>query len=170
MRSKAVWALVLVLAVTGLGATQGWLSVRDGPGGSEVGTWGGDAEVLLVDGEWAMVQMAGWVRAEEVAPDAPEAQRILGSPGEGLWVRNVTTRTDFVGDVQIMGRIVNATGQDYSTLLIEVVTLDSAGDITSVMPGMITALPSGTEKAFSIDTMTKPRDVHDWELQYGGGF
>lgn len=170
MKSKVVWVLVLALAVMGWGATQGWLAVFDGPGGSEVGTWAGDAEVLLVDGQWAMVQMSGWVRAEEVAADMPEGQRIPGSPGNGLWVRDITTRTDFVGDVQVMGRIINATGQDFHTLLIEVVTLDRDGSITGVMPGAVSALPAGAEKAFSVDTMAGRSLVHDFEFQFGGGF
>ncbi len=175
MKRLLIWAGLLVIAAVVIAYATAWLSVLDRPGGSEVGTWNANAEVLVVDGDWAMVRMTGWVRQEQVAPAAPDGQRLLFSPGGGLWVRNITMRVDDSGGVWIMGRIVNATGRDFYVLSMDIVTLDSAGSITSFTTAVISELPSGKERVFLwplapiFGTDMKPQDVHDWQFQFNFG-
>ncbi len=175
MKRLLIWAGLLVIAAVGIAYATAWLSVLDRPGGSEVGTWNAGAEVLVVDGDWAMVRMTGWARKEQVSPAAASGQRVLFSPGGGLWVRSVTTHTDSIGTVWIMGRIVNATGRDFYIMTMDVVTLDSTGKITGFTVVPIDQLPSGAERVFRwpLDSIpgaaSKLQNVHTWQFQFNFG-
>lgn len=176
MKRILVWGMVLGVVAAGISAATRLLPVFDRPGGTEVGRWSGEIEVLAVDGDWALVKMTGWAPAAEVAPDAPGGQRISGSPGGGLWIRDVTTRAGWSwgtvpDELHVMGQIVNATGRNFTSLYIDIVLLDRDGRILRVTTNPIhTELPSGTEKAVSLYTLVTARDVHAWELQYNAGY
>lgn len=150
------------------GATPaGGLSVHDTPGGVAIGTWSGSAEVLAVDGDWALVSMSGWVAAANVDARGAEGYRVQGSPGGGLWAIGVSVVDDW-GFAMVSGRIVNGTGQDFEPddyLRVEIVFVDSDGLVVGIRSVSFDNLPSGDARAFSYESAFDAEKVVAVEFQ-----
>ena len=140
-------------------------SVHDSPGGLEIGRWEGNVSVLAVQDGWALVRMSGWVPAGAVDCEGADGLRVQGSPGSGLWATGVRIREDFVGDAQVTGRLVNATGQDLDGLMVDIVLLDDDGLVLEVTYVYVDELPRGEFRAFSATSLVAAELVSGVEFQ-----
>lgn len=167
MKRLFAWGAVLLIAITGISAAPRWLSILDRPGGSEVGRWGENAEVLLVDGDWAFVRVTGWVSAAEVAPhapDMPDVQPLIGK--DGLWVRDVRWETVgfMISEGRVYGWVVNTTDTDYEWVRFHLHIVNAEGEIQEIESGSVAHLPAGGERAFRALSRNPLDD--DWTIDF----